>query len=61
MKTQLLFIASRITDSSKPLQDRAALARWARTTAWHSQIERLVLAMAVCQAEGTRAALSQRN
>jgi len=50
MKPALVFIAKRITDSSKPLADRAALCRWARSTAWRSEIERLVAIIAKDQA-----------
>jgi len=50
MKSTLLFIAQLITDSRKPLADRAALCRWARSTAWSRQIERIVATIARDQA-----------
>ena len=54
MTQTIRYIARSITDSSRPLADRAALAKWARTTAWAWQIEQCVLCMAADQAFACR-------
>jgi len=55
MKAVLIGIARKITDPSRPLADRAQLCAWARATAWHEQIERLVAVMEQDRAFASRA------
>jgi hypothetical protein len=46
MTATIRTIARQITDSRNPLNERAALCKWARTTAWSRQIEVLVTIIA---------------
>jgi hypothetical protein len=46
MNATIRTIARQITDSKNPLNERAALCKWARTTAWARQIEVLVIIIA---------------
>ena len=46
MRATIRAIARQITDSTKPLSDRAAICKWAKTTAWARQIEVLVIIIA---------------
>lgn len=46
MKATIRAIARQITDSTKPLSDRAMICKWAKTTAWARQIEVLVIIIA---------------
>ena len=50
MRATIRAIARQITDSTKPLGDRAAICKWAKTTAWARQIEVLVIIIARDQA-----------
>jgi hypothetical protein len=46
MRATIRAIARQITDSTKPLGDRAMICEWAKTTAWARQIEVLVIIIA---------------
>jgi hypothetical protein len=55
METTIRYIARSITDSRRPLPERAKIIRWVRGTCWAPQVELLVSIIAQDQAFASHA------